>query len=333
MWEIKLYTSEFKEEWDAFVDNSRNATFLFKRDYMEYHSDRFEDFSLIAYRKGKMSALLPANRTGSILHSHQGLTYGGWLLPPTGLDTMEIFLLWKKWLEFCLKYGIERIFYKPLPYIYATMPSQEDRYLLFLTGAIPEISNISSTIYLPNNPGYNKLQRRHLKSSPPLRIECISGAGGRDKLDAFHAMLTDCLKVRHEALPVHTSDELLLLMKKFPSDIRLWLAYTADERLVCGVWVFETALTVHCQYIATSEEGRKLNTLPLLFKKMIDHYTAEGLMYFDFGTSNEEDGYKLNSGLNRQKTSLGGSGVTYTRFEISVFDALASLPTSLWPEG
>lgn len=38
--------------------------------------------------------------------------------------------------------------------------------------------------------------------------------------------------------------------------------------------------------------------------------------YFDFGTSNESHGLLLNEGLYRQKSSLGGSGVAYTRYVI-----------------
>ena len=44
---------------------------------MEYHNDRFEDFSLMVYKNGKLIALLPANKKDNIVYSHQGLSYGG----------------------------------------------------------------------------------------------------------------------------------------------------------------------------------------------------------------------------------------------------------------
>lgn len=80
---VELYTAAMKEEWDAFVDSSRNATFLLRRDYMDYHSDRFTDCSLIVRHGDKPVALLPASRHGSEARSHGGLTYGGLVLPPT----------------------------------------------------------------------------------------------------------------------------------------------------------------------------------------------------------------------------------------------------------
>ena len=47
MIEIVRYTPGKASEWDAFVRKSKNATFLFYRGYMDYHADRFEDFSLM----------------------------------------------------------------------------------------------------------------------------------------------------------------------------------------------------------------------------------------------------------------------------------------------
>lgn len=47
MFEVKRYTPEDKSIWDKYVDKARNATFLFHRDYMDYHADRFRDHSLL----------------------------------------------------------------------------------------------------------------------------------------------------------------------------------------------------------------------------------------------------------------------------------------------
>ena len=78
--EIQQYIPALQPEWDCFIANSRNGTFLFFRNYMDYHSDRFIDNSLLFRYKGKLIAVLPANREGDVLWSHQGLTYGGLVL-------------------------------------------------------------------------------------------------------------------------------------------------------------------------------------------------------------------------------------------------------------
>ena len=79
---IIRYRKELKSEWDQFVANAKNATFLFMRDYMDYHADRFFDCSLMFYDDGKLRALLPANydKKHRTIASHGGLTYGGLIL-------------------------------------------------------------------------------------------------------------------------------------------------------------------------------------------------------------------------------------------------------------
>ena len=49
---------------------------------MEYHSDRFKDYSLLFYRDGQLVGLLPANIRNDTLFSHEGLTFGGVIACP-----------------------------------------------------------------------------------------------------------------------------------------------------------------------------------------------------------------------------------------------------------
>ena len=48
---VTLYNESLKNNWDDFVENSKNGTFMLKRDYMDYHSDRFKECSLFGLNK------------------------------------------------------------------------------------------------------------------------------------------------------------------------------------------------------------------------------------------------------------------------------------------
>ena len=123
MMNIRKYTADDKALWNTFVESSKNGTFLHKRDYMEYHSDRFEDHSLLFLsEKNKVVALLPANIKDDILYSHQGLTYGGLILSAvTSLnDVMEMFDILKAYMS---DNGISSLLYKQIPSIYHRCPS------------------------------------------------------------------------------------------------------------------------------------------------------------------------------------------------------------------
>ena len=61
MFDIKRYTIDDKRRWDQYVAKARNATFLFYRDYMDYHSDRFHDHSLLFFKGNHLHSILPAH--------------------------------------------------------------------------------------------------------------------------------------------------------------------------------------------------------------------------------------------------------------------------------
>ena len=44
-------TSNLKQVWNEFLYNSRTPMFMFDRNFMEYHSDRFIDYSLLFYEE------------------------------------------------------------------------------------------------------------------------------------------------------------------------------------------------------------------------------------------------------------------------------------------
>src|SRR5215470_16398705 len=73
----KVYQDKYKQVWDQFISRSKNGTFLFCRDYMEYHADRFVDYSILFFDTDQLIAVMPANVDGDTLVSHNGLTFGG----------------------------------------------------------------------------------------------------------------------------------------------------------------------------------------------------------------------------------------------------------------
>ncbi len=312
-WSIRIYRPEDASLWDCFVASSRQGTMLHMRGYMDYHSDRFLDNSLIAYRKGKMTAILPANiRQDGTLSSHGGLTYGGWLTPHSHFDGADMLELFEAWTGWCKEQGISQIIYKTVPHIYHRLPAEEDLYALFRFGASIETVNLSTVIDMRDNPGFNTLQKRHLKKSSMLNPWLRESTNTAE----FMPILQECLRNRHDAAPVHTEAELQTLKNRFPHGIRLFLAGTGTEP-EAAVCVYDTNSVAHCQYIATSESGRENGTLTYLMHHLIHEVFSEN-RYFDFGTSNEDSGHILNSGLLHQKTGLGGRGIAYQIYKINL---------------
>ena len=319
MFEIEKYSPEMRREWDAFVNEARNATFLFMRGYMDYHSDRFDDCSWIVRKNGSIVALLPANISeDGVLHSHQGLTYGGWILPHKHINGEDLLAIFQTGTDVWRSLGIKALDYKPLPYIYSARPSQEDIYALFRLGAELKECNLSSAIDLVSlrsgNPEsiYNKLRRRALAKTSKLQFTI------RETTDATTVMeMTErCLHDRHDAHPVHTIEEMQMLRNRFPENIHFWVVEYEGEAQA-SVCIYDTDEVAHTQYISTTPSGREMDLLTPLFDHLIRKvYTNR--RYFDLGTSNGNHGIILNSGLLRQKASFGATGVAYPRYLLTL---------------
>ena len=307
--EIRRYRREDKELWNSFVSKARNATFLFDRNYMDYHADRFDDNSFMFYHKGKLKAVLPANVAGDTLYSHQGLTYGGLLLDKkaTVEDVLECFDSLNSWLR---ENGISKVVYKALPWIYQQYPSEEDLYALTWKCKAQLISrNIASTIVIDNKLKFAESRKSGIRKALSQNIE----VGESNDVDGFWHVLEDNLGNRYNAKPVHTASEMELLMSRFPNNIKLYVAKMNGE-IVGGTLIYVTPQVVHTQYISASVEGKKHGALDLLFDYIINKVYAN-CRYFDFGKSTEQGGAYLNEPLIFQKEGFGGRGVCYDWYQ------------------
>lgn len=313
MIDIVKYDGSMANQWDAFVKASRNGTFLHQRGYMDYHSDRFTDCSLVALNDGKWFGLLPANIDGDTLWSHRGLTYGGWIVPLKHFDTTVMVELMDAAVEWMKKNGIKRLVYKAVPHIYHRYPCEEDLYALFRHQAQLIETNISTTIDLACPLPLDRGNKSGANAARKAGIQVCAS----DDWKGYWQLLSSLLDERYETRPVHTLDEIQLLQGRFPENIKLYTA-TLDGKLLAGVVLYLSMPVAHCQYIGASPEGKESKALTLLFEHLIQESTRLGFRYFDFGISNEDHGRYLNEGLVRQKCRLGGRGIVYNTFEIPI---------------
>ncbi|SDW30827.1 GNAT family N-acetyltransferase [Aequorivita viscosa] len=309
-YEIRKYQPEDKIAWDNFVKMAKNATFLFQRDFMDYHSNRFEDHSLLVYNDKKLVATLPANLVEGILHSHQGLSYGGLILN-TKTTFQEVLIIFRSLLSFLEAEGIETLNLKLLPKMYNLLPSDEMDYLLFLTKAQLRRRDLSSCVFNENRLKIESSNRlRGIKKGVKNELEVREESA----FDSFwKEVLEPNLKQVHNQKPVHSLDEINLLKSYFPDNIRQFNVYK-DEKIVAGTTIFETSAVAHAQYISANELGRKTGGLDFLFNHLLQHFSHK--KYFDFGISNEAQGMKVNKGLLNWKESFGGRGIAHDFYEI-----------------
>ncbi len=312
---VQSYTPVLRDAWNEAVEASRNATFLFDRNFMDYHKDRFRDASLMFDDgKGHVIALLPANADTSThtIHSHQGLTYGGMLLTREA-RTEHVMEALEAACHRYAKEGFKRLFYKPIPYIYHKYPSQEDLYFLYRHCAQLHSRNLSQTIFISDAIRMNQLRRRCIAKSVKA---CHTISEERDVTEFWH-ILDRNLHDRHGVRPVHSIDELHLLMHRFEDRIRLFVVKNQSGETIAGTVVFDMGHVVHTQYISANDEGKATGA----FDRLVAHLLTDvypDRQYLDFGVSTEAGGHILNKGLTFQKESFGGRGVCYDTWELDL---------------
>jgi len=309
MVEVVKYNAAHKPVWDAFVQASKNGTFLLLRDYMEYHAHRFTDHSLLFYHKGKLVALLPANEAGEQVQSHGGLSYAG-LVTDKQMKAALMLKVVQAMIAYFQELGFRSILYKAIPHIYHQQPAEEDLYALFRHGAILYRRDASSVIDMATRLNYSKSRSQEVRNAKKREVRVQASIAYSE----FMQLERELLQQKYNKVPVHTTEEMELLTSLFPENIMLYTA-TANGELLAGTIVFETATVAHCQYIASSEKGRQVGALDVLLDWLLTEVHAHK-QYFSFGVSTEQEGQYLNEGLVWNKESYGARTIVHDFYEL-----------------
>ncbi len=296
---VRQYQPQDYSQWNAFSAQACNATFLFHRDFMDYHSNRFEDFSLLVFDGKKLLAVLPAHRSGNEIFSHNGLTYGG-LVYTEKIKLVLLISVFRKVLKFLHESGMATLHLKMLPSIYHKKPAQQIDYALFLADA-----------KLTRRDGLSVLDLTQPYQLSKDRVKCVRRGENHglvikednDFASFWNEILIPNMKKKHGVNPVHSLSEIEKLHKTFPDNIRHFNVYH-NEKIVAGTTVFATDTVAHPQYISGQENKNELGSLDYLYHFLIT-VVFKDKHFFDFGISNEQQGRKLNEGLVFWKESFG----------------------------
>jgi hypothetical protein len=297
---VKQYQEKDYASWNAFIGQAKNATFLFHRDFMEYHTDRFEDFSLLIFDAEKLVAVLPANRVEEAVYSHQGLTYGGLVYAhkvnaEKAADILDCVLVFLK------ESLIKLFYYKPIPIFYSSKGNSEMDFFLFKKGAFLERKEMNLAINLAVPLTISKSKLKHFNKN--LDLEIVE----ENQFETFwKQVLEPRLLEKHHVKPVHNQREITQLKQLFPDNIKQYSVYY-ENCIIAGITIFETQNVVKSQYGATTKKGEELRALDFLFINLIQKYKQEGKLFFDMGIVNDENEKGYNAGLLKQKEELGCS--------------------------
>lgn len=311
-YQVKPYNSSLKDAWNTLVAQSKNATFLFNRNFMDYHQDRFQDASVMIFKNEKLVAVFPANSNGNIIFSHQGLTYGG-LVFRSKLKFHSVLKIFKSLLQYYYSEGFKTLQLKQLPSIYSPIPNDALNYLMFILEAKllkrDALSVVNQAANLPFSKDRKDGVKRGIKQGLIIKQET--------NFEAFwNTILIPNLKEKHNAKPVHSLKEIEKLHRLFPDNIKQFNVYH-NNKLVAGTTIFETDMVAHSQYISGNADKNKLGSLDFLHNYLLKE-TFKDKPYFDFGISNKNQGKQVNAGLQYWKEGFGARTITQDFYTLPI---------------
>ncbi len=311
---VVRYTEDKVDIWNQFNKQSKNSLFMFDRNYMDYHKDRFKDHSLLFYDEDKLIALLPLSEHDDMLISHGGLTYGGFITD-TKMKQHTMMDCFEELIKYAKENGFKNIRYKCIPHIYHSQPAEEDRFALFANNSKLDTVDVSTYVNLAaplKMPKGRKAQISRAKREGVVVEELTELEDFKKFIDLENEVLTE----RHDVRAVHTGEELKLLHDRFPENIHLF-ASLKDGNLIAGTVVYEYDQVVHTQYMAANNEARTIGALDLAVSTVINNY-KETKKWLDFGISTEHGKIYLNEGLCSQKEGFGGRTGVYEIWEVNI---------------
>jgi hypothetical protein len=307
MYRIERYDQSHAAQWNSFVRASKNGTFLFDRNFMDYHADRFEDYSLMVFEGDKIRALLPAHIIDGNVYSHWGLTYGGLILQvKAGFEKVEqMFMAILKWISY---EGVKKLYYKEIPQFYFKYPSFETDIVLNKVKAklIRKDINLAVDFNSSMPVSESKLKNYRKRKDTGFRIEA-----GND-FAPFWDLLSAVLNSKYKSKPIHSFPEIELLHNRFPENIVQYNIYHEDE-ILAGITLFVFDGVIKSQYGASTAKGEKMRALDYLFITIIEKFKDEKA-FFDMGTVMTDTGY--NKGLLKQKEEFGCAVYSQDFYEV-----------------
>lgn len=313
---IEKFNAKNDQEWDNFIEkNSINGTFLHSRKFLNYHKDRFNDYSLMIKKGTNFVSLIPAceviEDNKKIFYSHKGSTFGGIVVNNKFNNISHIDNVFSILEEYLKKQGFDKIILKNTSEIFYSGTTNLLEYFYFKYGykSYDELSlyiNLSNYSPIIEN-NFSASKRRDLKYSLKYNLQ-FKVLETDNEVSDFYKVLVISLK-KHNTSPVHSLEELLDFKNNRFNDIVKFYGVYYKENLIAGSMVFNFNNKVfHTQYLAS--DSVYLNYYPMNFLNynLIKEAYVNKFNFFSFGISTEDNGKILNTSLAQFKEGFGAMG-------------------------
>ena len=302
---LRRFNSDDSVIWNELIDKSVNGTFLFRREFMDYHADRFEDFSYLVWRGKELIGVFVAGRSRttseqSTIIAHPGLTYGG-LVCALELKFPLFEEVYNSIQEEYKSLGFSKLVIKLVGQVFCKFPTDSSRFYFNRTGFSLANRELNSVIDLTKPLNISKGRKDNVRKARNYGLDITDS----NDFSSFWPILTDNLWRTHSVSPPHSEAEIKSLHERLPNNIKLYTA-SYNKQIIAGILLFLDDLHgfIHTQYISANEQGKQIGAVDALILHILE-FANQPYLRFSFGISTAKG--ELNYGLLAQKEGFGAT--------------------------
>ncbi|MEM8935078.1 MAG: GNAT family N-acetyltransferase [Pseudomonadota bacterium] len=316
-----------RQAWTQLLQKAARRNILTRRDFLDYHGDRLEDFSLV-FRDGPggpMQGLLPGAihpQDPSRVTCHGGSSLGGMIFkkPASPQQTADAFqaaaLVWRE-------HGVASLSYKTTPSFFDTQPDETDIAIVSQC-ASTTAKKLWQAIDTQKPLNFSSGLDREARSASKKGFTAQWSVEG-DALDAMYKMVRENLADRHEAEPLHSLAEVKTLHHTLGPASVVLLVRDANNAPAAAAWMLRYAEDAwHPQYIASTPVGRRSNAVKLLLMTALERCRDEKVRWLSLGTSSGDGAFGVDDTLFQFKRRFGAGAFIQHFFEIEIDALIAS---------
>lgn len=293
-----IFSQNVSDEWDQFVLSTSGGTLHSRREFLNYHKEKFEDLSFIFTLDNEIVAVLAAAVLNDKLVSHPGASYGG-LIYKQNLKLEQVSEIKNIIYQEC---KVRKLNELEIRFPYSIMSKNYFDKFKYVTNS--ETTKVFKEIsqYIPldelDNTKYSKNFIRILKKNK--NFHTVQSLEKKDIIN-FYKILEKNL-VKHDTKPTHSIEELNYLIENLNDDFDLFVTKNLEGKIISASLVMKLdSKTVHSFYFCTDYDFIKssplINTIDFIAYK----YKSLGFKNYSLGISTEKKGMVVNGNLNSFK--------------------------------
>lgn len=313
--EVQRFTEKDHKKWEDFVAGANNGTVFHTLKFLSYHpAERFKNHHLLIKENENIIALFPAVREDQTIISHQGASYGGFVLR-NGIGSHDIYLTVGHLLEHLKSEGINKVILTQPPLVYCREPNQYIDFALMKHGFQYRKRELTAVIPLDVAEPMLAFHADARRSTKKAFREGIT-VRLSDDVAGYYDILKNNLGMRHNVSPTHTLSELVKLKNLLNDHIQLFGVFL-KEKMIGGMIVFIVNQNVILAfYISHDNRYQQYRPVNILFHEVIVWGRNRGFKYLDLGTFTLN--MEPNWGLGRFKENFNARGFLRDTFEIDL---------------